>query len=81
MAAHAEVAGVVEEDHPAGRPRRDGRAVQRAHQYIIAPWLQQAGAAPLIVVGAQVVQLVGDRVANQRGETAHDQACRFTAGV
>ncbi len=81
MAAHVQVTGVVEEDHPAGGVGRHWRAVQRAHQHIVAAWLQQAGAAPRVVQLAQFVALLGHAAAMQLREALHHQAGRLAAGV
>ncbi|MNP02541.1 hypothetical protein D3C76_943960 [compost metagenome] len=81
VAAHVQVAGVVEEDHPAGGVGRDRRAVQRAYQYIVAAWFQQAGAAPVIVQLAQLVALLGHAAAVQLREAFDHQAGWFAAGV
>ncbi|MNE57875.1 hypothetical protein D3C80_1528650 [compost metagenome] len=81
VAAHVQVAGVVEENHPAGGVGRHRWAVQRADQHIVATWLQQAGAAPLVVQLAQFVALLGHAAPLQFRKAFHHQAGRFSAGM
>ncbi|MNF90456.1 hypothetical protein D3C84_730210 [compost metagenome] len=81
VTAHAEVAGVVEEDHAAGGIRRHRFAVQRTHQHIVATGLQQAGATPLVMLLAQGIALLGHGPAGQLGQARHHQASRLAAGV
>ena len=81
VAAHVQVTGVVEEDHPAGGVGRHWRAVQCANQHIVAAWLQQAGAAPPVVQFAQFVTLFGHASAPQLRKALHHQAGWFATRV
>ena len=63
VAAHAQIAGIVEEDDSAGGVRRDGLAVKGADQHIIAAWLEQGRAAPLVMVVTQCVALLAHGLA------------------
>ena len=81
VTTHAEVAGIVEEDHATGGIRRDRLAVQGAYQHIVAAGLQQAGTTPLVMLVAQGIELLGHGVAGQLRKAFHDQARGFAAGV
>ncbi|MCY1442721.1 hypothetical protein D9M71_591020 [compost metagenome] len=81
VAAHVQVAGVVEEDHAAGGVRRHRLAVEGAHQYVVAARFQQAGTAPVVMPLAQGVALLGHGAAGQLGKALHHQASGFAAGV
>lgn len=77
VAAHAQVAAVVEEDHPGTGIRRLGFAQQGPHQHIAAPRLQHAGRAPAIVALLQDRQPFGHRTAAQIGKAVDNQASRL----
>ncbi|MNE57122.1 hypothetical protein D3C80_1520710 [compost metagenome] len=81
VAAHSQVAGVVEENHPGTGTRVHRLAQQCAHQYVAAPWFQHAGGAPLIVVLGQSLATFGHTAAAQVRETGGHQAGGFAAGV
>jgi hypothetical protein len=81
VATHVQVPGIVEKDHPTSGVFRHRGAVQRTDQHIVAAWLQQAGAAPVVVQLAQLIALLGHAAAIELREAIHYQAGRFAAGV
>ena len=79
--AHAQITGIVEEDHAAGGICRHRLAVQRADQYIVATGLQQAGPAPLVMLVAQGIALLGNGAPGQVRKAFEHQAGGFAAGM
>ncbi|MNP32894.1 hypothetical protein D3C76_1260980 [compost metagenome] len=81
MAAHAQVTGVVEENHPGAGARVHRLAQQCADQHIAAARLQHAGSAPLIVFLGKALAALGHAGVAKVGESVGDQAGRFAAGM
>ena len=81
VAAHAEVARIVEEDH-AGRAFAVGRLAQeRADQRVGASWLEDHGLAKVVVFATHARQpLLQAADAEVRPALDHD-ACRFALGM
>ncbi|MCY1250387.1 hypothetical protein D9M72_640250 [compost metagenome] len=79
MAAHAEVAAIVEKDHPGTGPIALRRTEQGADQHLIATRFEHAGPAPVIVFAAQQRQTLGHRAGAKIGETGDHQPGRFAA--
>src|ERR1019366_8836522 len=81
VAAHAQVADVVEEDH-AGVVGGAGRlAQQRAHDGVVAARLIHGGRAEAVEPGAEAGQALGDGAVAQVGAARDDDARGFSAGV
>ncbi len=81
VAAHAEVADVVEEDHAAGAAGVLGWREQRAHEHVIAARLVDERTAPRVAFGAKARPPLGHRAASEVGAAADHQARRLAAGV
>ena len=81
VAAHAEIADVVEKDHPrhAGLVRRFHQ--QRPHQHIRAARFVYHRRAEGIVLFTENLQPFGHRALAQVRTAGNDNACRFAAGV
>ena len=81
VAAHAEEADVVEEDH-AGLARGVVRlAEQRAHDGVVAARLVDDGRADVVEVVAEAVEALLDRAAAEIGAARDDDARGLAAGV
>ncbi|MCY1449926.1 hypothetical protein D9M71_666990 [compost metagenome] len=81
VAAHAKVAGIVEENHSGAGSGVDRFAQQCADQHVAAPWFEHAGGAPLIMVFSQSPKPFGHAAGTQVGKTAGHQAGGFAASV
>ena len=81
VAAHAQVAAVVEEDHPGAGLGIDRLAVQRADQHIAAARLQHAGGAPVVMPFGENLPALGHAAGAEVGETVQHQPGGFAAGV
>ena len=80
MAAHAQVADIVEEDHARRAARVRAFAQQRADHVVRATRLAQHHAPQTVVIAAQFLHLL-NQSSTQIGATGYHQASRFTAGV
>ncbi len=74
VAAHAEVATVVEEDHSGTGFGIDRCAEQGADQYVAAARLEDAGGAPGVVALAEQAPALGHVALAEIGKAADDQA-------
>ena len=81
VAAHAQVAGVVEKNHACCIGRILRCAQQGAYQHLIAAWLEHGGGAPGIVLAAQKRSALGHAALTQVRKTGDHQAGGFTTGV
>ncbi|MNI69638.1 hypothetical protein D3C73_1254010 [compost metagenome] len=81
MAAHAQIAGVVEEDHPGTGAGVHRLAEQRADQHIAAPWFEYAGGPPVVVLLGKDLAALGHAAIAQFRKTGGHQAGGFAAGV
>lgn len=81
VAAHAQVAAVVEKDHAGTGIPGLWLAEQGPDQHVAAPGLEDAGAAPVIVLAAQGLQALGHGATAQLGKAVDHQASGFTCGV
>jgi hypothetical protein len=81
MAAHAEIADVVEEDHAGGAGGIDGRAQQRADDRVGAARFIDYGRAKEIVLGAEEFEAFGERPRAEVRTAVDDQARGLAAGV
>jgi hypothetical protein len=81
MAAHANVADVVEEDHPAGIGGVGRCAKERADQHVRAARFVDDRPAPRIVLVAEAVPALRHVTVTQIGATADDYARGLASGV
>ncbi|MNT34961.1 hypothetical protein D3C72_1709690 [compost metagenome] len=81
MAAHAQVAGVVEEDHARCVGRVLRRAEQRPHHHIAATRFQHGGGPPGIVALGQQRTPFGHGASAQVRKTVDDKPGRLAARV
>jgi hypothetical protein len=81
MAAHAQVACVVEEDDARGRGRVNGLEQQRADQDIGAARLAEDGAPEMVVVMAQAIEALSERARAEIRGAGEDATGGLSGGV
>src|SRR5262249_42313307 len=81
VAAHAEVADVVEEDDAADAARISRFTQERADHDVAAARLIDDGGAKVIVLPAQQFAALGEWSASQIRAAGDHNACRLAAGV
>ncbi|MNL47993.1 hypothetical protein D3C87_1708150 [compost metagenome] len=81
VAAHAQVPGIVEEDHAGGVCRVLRRAKQGAHHDVAAAGLQDGCRAPCVVFVGQAALPFGHVARAQIGKAGDDKPGGFTAGM
>ncbi len=81
VAAHAEVATVVEEDHSGTGFGIDRCAEQGADQYVAAARFEDAGGAPGVVALAEQAPALGHVALAEIGKAVDDQAGGLAAGM
>ncbi len=79
MAAHPQIADVVEEDRARGRLRVDRVAEQRAHDHIRSSGLVDNRRAEVVEVGAEAAQPVRHRSCAEIGPAGNHHARRLPA--
>ena len=81
VTAHAEVAGVVEEDHSGCRVGGNRLTKQGAHDHIVAARLQHGGSAPPVMCGRKQGSALGHTALAKIRKTTDDQPRGFASGV
>jgi hypothetical protein len=81
VAAHAQVAGVVEEDDTRSAGRINGLDEKRSDQDIGAAWLAEDGASQVVVVVAQTIEALSERAGAEIGAAGEDAASGLPGGV
>ena len=81
MAAHADVADVVEEDHSGGTARIDRLAQQRADDHIGSSRLVDDARAIVVVLRAEALPSLGERTGAQRRSAFDHDPRRLSSGV
>ncbi len=81
VAAHAQIAGVIEEDHPCAGVGVHWCAQQRTYQHIAAARLQHAGGPPGIVPFGQQLPALGHGARAEIRETLDHQTRGLTPGM
>jgi hypothetical protein len=81
MAAHAEIANVIEEDNASRARRVRWFTQQGAHDGVRAARLIHDSSANVIVFGTKYVEAVGDSPGSEGWATLYNDASRFAAGV
>ena len=81
MAAHADIADVVEEDHTGGAGGIDGIAEERADDYVRTARLIDDRCAEIIMQTLEAISAIGERPTAEIGSTIDDEAGRLSGGV
>src|SRR5438552_2008350 len=81
MAAHADVADVVEEDHARSTARIDRLAQQRADDHIGSARLIDNARAIAVVLRAEALPSLGERTGAQRRSAFDHDSRRLSSGV
>jgi hypothetical protein len=81
VATHAEVADIVEKNHPEIGIRVMGWAEVSANDDVVATWLKHDTPANSIVVGAEPCHTVGKWLYGQVREPTENDTCGFAGGV
>ncbi len=81
MAAHADAAGVVEEDHAEKRPGLNRRRQERSDDRVVTPRFANDGAPEMILVAREVLAALPHRLSLGHLPSVDDDTGRLPLGV